>query len=304
MSKFSASDAAFSGFRLVRENLRSVSVWMLIMTVTSIISSIVMIHFFGKEMNAFSAAIPAPGAEPDLEKMQQALEGMMPALLFSLPYTTLIYGVLYAGVNRLVQRPHDKGFAHLRLGMDEVRQAAVWALYSLVLFTIFVFGNTLSRVLLTIAGPGGALLALLVLIASISCAIYLAVRLSVAMAATFAEGRIVFLKSMPLTKGHFWPMLGAYFLAVVMCVIVFLLLMAVVSGVAAIISGSLETSAKLIQADTTSLKVLLSPMGMAQSLLSGVWSVLTNLILFTPIPTIYMALKGGGEAQPTSNGNW
>src|SRR5689334_4457065 len=83
MSKFSASDAAFSGFRLVRENLRSVSVWMLIMTVTSIISSVVMIHFFGKQLEMFSASMPPPGSEPNPEDLRKGIEAMIPTLLVS-----------------------------------------------------------------------------------------------------------------------------------------------------------------------------------------------------------------------------
>jgi hypothetical protein len=304
MSKFSASDAAFSGFRLVRENLRSVSVWMLIMTVTSVISSIVMIHFFGKELDTFSASMPAPGAEPNPDDLRKGLQAMIPTLLVSLPYMLLVNGVVYAGVNRLIQRPHDKGFAHLRLGMDEVRQGAVWLMYNLVLFVVFTGGSIVSEMLTTAGGPAGALVALLVFVGMIWAAIYLAVRLSLATAATFETGRIVFFKSMPITKGQFWPMVGAYFLAAVMCVIVFLLLMAVVGGVAALISGSIETSAKLMRADTSSLKVFLTPIGMAQALLSGVLSVLTSLIIFTPGPTMYLALKGDSEAPPASNGNW
>lgn len=303
MSKFSASDAAFSGFRLVRENLKSVSVWMLVMTVFSIVSSIVMIQFFGKEMNAFSASMPAPGSDPNPEDMQKAFEALTPTLLFTLPYMMLVNGVIFAGVNRLLQRPQDKGFAHLRLGMDEVRQATVWLMYNLVLFAVFAVGMALTNVLVSMGGAGGALLALLVLLTMIGGAVYLAIRLSLATAATFDAGRIVFFKSMPLTKGQFWPMLGAYFLAGVMCVIVFLLLMAIVSGVAAILSGNIEASARLMRADTTSLKVFLTPLGMAQTLLSGVLSVLTTLILFTPAPTVYLALKGG-DTQPANVGGW
>jgi hypothetical protein len=302
MSKFSASDAAFSGFRLVRENLKSVGIWMLIMTVFSIASSVLMIHFFGKELDVFSASMPPPGAEPNPEDLRKGLEAIIPTLLVSLPYMLLVNGVVYAGVNRLIQRPSEKSFAHLRLGMDEVRQGGVWLLYNLVLFAVFTVGSTVSEMLTTAGGAGGALLALLVFVGMIGAAVYLAIRLSLATAATFDEGRMVFFKSMPITQGQFWPMLGAYFLAGVMCLIVFLLLMAIVAGVAALISGDIETSGKLMRADTTSLKVFLTPIGMAQSLLSGVLSVLTSLILFTPAPTIYMALKDGGERAATMGG--
>ena len=301
MPKFSASDAAFSGFRLVRENLKTVGVWAVAMTVLSIASSVIMIHFFGKELDTFSAAMPPPGGEPNPDDMRKGLQAVIPSLLFSAPYLLLVNSVIYAGVNRLVQRPHEKGFAHLRLGMDEVRQGCVLLMYNLLLFAVFGFGSTVTEMLTEAGGAGGALVALLVFIAMIWGAVYLAIRLSLATAATFDEGRIVFFKSMPITQGQFWPMMGAYFLAGVMCVIVFLLLMSIVAGVAVLISGDIETSGKLMRADTTSLKVFLTPIGMAQSLLSGVLSILTTLIVFTPAPTMYLALKGGGQR---ADGGW
>ena len=301
MPKFSASDAAFSGFRLVRENLKTVGVWAVAMTVLSIASSVIMIHFFGKELDTFSAAMPPPGGEPNPDDMRKGLQAVIPSLLFSAPYLLLVNSVIYAGVNRLVQRPHEKGFAHLRLGMDEVRQGCVLLMYNLLLFAVFGFGSTVTEMLTEAGGAGGALVALLVFIAMIWGAVYLAIRLSLATAATFDEGRIVFFKSMPITQGQFWPMMGAYFLAGVMCVIVFLLLMSIVAGVAVLISGDIETSGKLMRADTTSLKVFLTPIGMAQSLLSGVLSILTTLIVFTPAPTMYLALNGGGQR---ADGGW
>jgi len=303
MSKFSASDAAFSGFRLVRENLKSVGVWALIMTLFSIASSIVMIHFFGKELDALTAAMQPAGAEPDREEMRKSLEAMVPSLMFSAPYLLLVNSVIYAGVNRLLMRPQEKGFAHLRLGMDEVRQGCVLAMYSLVLFAVLMVGSTVMEMLTLAGGAGGALLALLVFVATIWGVIYLAIRLSLATAATFDEGRIVFFKSMPITRGQFWPMLGGYFLASVMYVIVFLLLMTIIMGVATLISGNIEVSGKLMRADTTSLQVFLTPIGLAQALLSGLLSVLTTLVVFTPAPTMYLALKGGGE-RVANDGGW
>lgn len=303
MAKFSASDAAFSGFRLVRENLRSVGVWILIMTVVSIAYSVIMIQFFGPQLNALSAYMQGGDPEPDPNEVARLLAAAMPAVLISLPYMLLLNGVVFAGVNRLVLRPQEKGFAHLRLGADELRQAAVSLLYNLLFIVVVTFGTVLMRMLSEGAGAGAAALALLVLVGMIVGMIYLAIRLSLATSATFESRKVVFFRSMPLTKGQFWPMLGAYFLAAVMCAIVFLLLMSIVTGVAAIISGDLNFSARMMQADTTSLKAYFSPVGIAQALLSGAMSVLTSLIILTPAPTIYQALKGG-DAPAGENTGW
>lgn len=303
MSKFSASDAAFSGFRLVRENLKSVGIWMLIMTVVSIAYSVVMIQFFGAQMNAISTFMQTAGPEPDQNELAKLLSGMAPAMLISAPYMLLVNGVVFAGVNRLVQRPHEKGFAHLKLGMDEVRQAGVWALLNLVLFVVLTFGMVVSNLLTEAGGAGGALLAVLIFLGMIGGVVYLSIRLSLASPATFDNGKVTFFRSMPLTKDCFWPIFGAYFLAGVMCVIVFLLLMAIVTGLAALISGDLNFSSRMMQADTTSLKAYFSPAGIAQAMLSGAMSVLTSLIIFTPGPAIYQALNGR-DAQPSNDGGW
>ena len=66
MAKFSASDAAFSGFRLVRENLKTVGIWIVVMTVVSIIANALTIKFFGPQMEAAMGLMTDPnGAQPE-----------------------------------------------------------------------------------------------------------------------------------------------------------------------------------------------------------------------------------------------
>jgi len=124
--------------------------------------------------------------------------------------------VLMAAVNRLVLRPSEGAGAYLRLGGDELRQAAVWALFNLTLFGAFLIGSVLTEFFAIMKDGIGALLALLAFVATLGGVVYLAIRLSLSSAATFDAGKVVFFRSMPLTKGQFWPLLGAYFLAVIM----------------------------------------------------------------------------------------
>lgn len=303
MSQFSASDAAFSGFRVVRENLKTVGVWVLIMTVVSIVYSVVMIHLFGPEMNAFSTYIQTAGGDPDPNEAAAVLAKIAPASLVSLPYLIVVNAVMFAGVNRLILRPHEGGLLRLRLGGDELRQAGVWVLFNLTLFGVFLLGGILSAFFGAMKDAIGVLLALLVNVGMLGGLIYLAIRLSLSSAATFDAGKVVFFRSMPLTKGLFWPLLGAYFLAVVMCVIVFLLLFTIVSAVATILSGDLGAAGRLMQADSSSLKAFFTPMGIAQTAFSGLMSVLTTLIIFAPAPTIYKTLREGAVTVE-GNGGW
>lgn len=301
MSRFSASDAAFSGFRLVRENLKAIAVWAAVMTVLSIISNVLAIQYFGVKLEALMSYL-SDNNNPDPEEALRLIADLTPLMLWSLPYSLVVNGVIFGALNRLVLRPQDSRFAFLRLGKQELRQAAVWVLTSLVLMGVLFAGSLVAGFLGGMGGPTGAFLALLGLVGSFCAVIYLAVRLSFAPAVTFETQKITVFKSMPETKGLFWPLLGAYVLAVVMSIIVVLLIWTIVSAIGLVASGDLSATGKMLRADTSSLQAYFTPAGIVQALFSGVISILTTLIVFGPAPTIYRELKGGAPDAPTTGG--
>lgn len=302
MSKFSASDAAFSGFRLVRENLKAVGVWAAAMTVLSILSNVLAIQFFGPKLEAFLSYM-SDNSTPDLDELARRAADLTPLMLWSLPYSLLLNGVIFAALNRLVLRPHDSRFAYLRLGAAELRQAAVWLLMSLVLMGVLFLGSAVGGFLGALGGAMGAFLALLCIVGSMVAMVYLAVRLSFASSVTFDTGKITLFRALPQTKGLFWPLLGAYLLAGVMSVIVVLLIWTIVSAIGMIASGDLAATGKMLRADTSSLQAYFTPAGIVQALFSGLISVLTSLIVFGPAPTIYRELKERG-AGGAGDGGW
>jgi len=304
MSKFSASDAAFSGFRLVRENLKTVAIWAVVMTVLSIISNVLAIQFFGVQLEAFLNYV-SDNANPDPEEFARHLGNLAPLMVWSLPYSLILNGVIFAALNRLVLRHDDSKAAYLRLGAQELRQAAVWLLLSLVLMGVMFFGSLLAGFLGALGGPTGAFLGLLCVVGALCGMVYLAVRLSFASSVTFETGKLTLFRALPQTKGLFWPLLGAYLLAGVMSVIVVLLIWTIVSAVGLIASGDFEATGKMLRADTSSLKAYFTPAGIVQALFSGLITVLTTLIVFGPAPTVYRELKerqGGGDSA--GNGGW
>ncbi|HJV40339.1 hypothetical protein [Caulobacter sp.] len=301
MSKFSASDAAFSGFRLVRENLKTIAVWAAVMTVLSIISNVLAIQFFGPKLELLLGYI-SDNANPDPEEVARRAADLAPLMPWLLSYSLIVNGVIFAALNRLVLRHHDSRLAYLRLGKEELRQAAVWLLTSLVLMATLFVGSAVSGFLGAMGGATGAFLALLGLVGSFCAMIYLAIRLSFAPAVTFETGKVTLFKSLPETKGLFWSLLGAYLLAAVMSVIVVLLIWTIVSAIGLIASGDLSATGKMLRADTSSLKAYFTPAGIVQALFSGVISILTTLIVFGPAPTIYRELKGGAPDTPTTGG--
>ncbi len=302
MSKFSASDAAFSGFRLVRENLKTVAIWAAVMTVLSIISNVLAIQFFGARLEAFLSYM-SDNSSPDPDEFVRLASALSPLMLWSLPYSLILNGVIFAALNRLVLRHHDDRFAFLRLGAAELRQAAVWLLVSLVLMCVLFVGSALSGFMSALGGAPGAFLALLAFVVSCCAVVYLAVRLSFASSVTFDTGKVTLFGSLPRTKGIFWPLLGAYLLAGVMSVIVILLIWTIVSAIGLIASGDFAATGRMMRADTSSLQAYFTPAGVVQALFSGLITVLTTLIVFGPAPTIYRELKDR-EGGASGDGGW
>lgn len=298
MAKFSASDAAFSGFRLVRENLKTVGIWIVVMTVVSIIVNALTIKFFGAQMEAATSLLTDPnGAQP--EEMAKIADQMTPTLLWTLPYNLFVQGVTLAALNRVIQRRSDSRFAHLGLGMDEVRQIVVSILTGLVMMAV-VFGAALLAGVL--AAVGGGAVGVLVFLAAACGAVYLLVRLSLASAMTFDKRQIIFFRSMEVTKGAFWSLLGAYVVAAVMSVIVWLLIFIIVYAVVAIVTGDFSTAGNALRADTSSLSAYFTPSGIVQQLFSGFMAVLSALIVLSPAPTIYRELTSGQAASEEASG--
>lgn len=297
MSKFSASDAAFVGFRLVREHPRTVAVWAVLMTVLSLVMSTVTIKLAGPQMNQFMAMSADNNATP--EEMLSVMSGLAPLLGLSLVYSVALYSVMLAAVNRIVLRPEDSRSAYLRLGADELRQAGMLILVNLMMIGVYFLLAIVYGVLLAIAiaAGGGAISGVIGVVgfAAVVCAmVYLAVRLSFASAVTFDTGKISIMKSWALTKGQSGALLGAYLLAIVMAIIVYLLVMTIVAAVAAIVSGGIGGLGGLFEPDMSSLEAFFTPIGIARAAFAGVISVLTTLIVFSPAPEIYQILKRGG----------
>ncbi|EJL36215.1 hypothetical protein PMI01_01061 [Caulobacter sp. AP07] len=295
MEQFSATDAALSGFRLAREHLKTVGVWAVLMTVASLIVSVVTIKLAGPQLAAMMELSSEPSSDP--QATLKAMEGMGPLFLFSAVYSLVIYSVLLAGVNRLVLRPHDSAGAYLRLGADELRQAAVLVLVNLILVAAY-FGAVIISVLIggvgaAIGGAGlGVALGVLTGMAMVALMLILAVRLSFAGVLTFDTGKVDIRGSWALTKGRFWPLFGAYFVALVLAMVVYALLMVIIVVVGAGLGGGLSAMSEALNPDMTSLAAFFTPAGMVRTLFSGLLSVLIMLIVFAPAPTIYAQLQG------------
>ncbi|MDP3800843.1 hypothetical protein [Brevundimonas sp.] len=296
---FSATDAAFEGFRVVRRHPMALVFWSLFYGIVMAAAFAVM----GPSLIEFVTAseqLEQSGATPTLEDFAPLFQMMGVIFAILLPLSLIASAMIYAAVSRSVLRPAESSFGYLRLGMDEVRVLVV----SVVLFIVFtllmglVFGIVGAVGGMAVAGEAPALWLVVVLLvcAAIALFVWLAVRLSLAIPITMAERRIAIFDSFGVTKGRFWPLLGMALLAGVMSLVVSFL-GSLVSLPLRLATGGLEDLGAL---DGESLPAILQaawPAIAAWVVINAILSALQVAVVYAPFSAAYRDIKG---AQPNA----
>lgn len=307
---FSASDAAFEGFRLVRRNPLALVAWALLYAVLSLASLFAMRNAIGpmiewsERAEAFEDAATAP-TSAEVMAMFQDFGQVLLGLSWLLPVSLIITAMLMAAVARAVLNPQAGGFGYLRLGMDEFRVFVVTLVLGILAFFAWMALTVLVFTLAAVAGAAQAgwmwLFVVVAALAGVAAMIWLAVRLSLAVPITVAENRIAIFDSFPLTRGRFWPLLGMAVIAIVM-VLVVQLLSAIVTMPLSLMTGHAAWSFGGAQ-DAEVLKAALdlsNPWVIASALAEAVVYALTVGILYAPFAVAYRDIKGLGPVTPTA----
>lgn len=292
---FSATDAAFEGFRVVRRHPMALVFWSLFY----ILIMAAVFAVMGPNLISFVSAterLEQSGATPSLEDFAPIFQMM--GLLFAvmLPLSLMASAMIYAAVSRSVLRPSESAFGYLRLGMDEVRVLAVSIVLALVfmvaMFVVFGIVGVVIGMAAAAEAPALWLVVVLLVLAGIALFAWLMVRLSLAIPITMAERRIAIFDSFAVTKGRFWPLLGMALLAAVMSMVVGLL-----GGLVAmpiqIATGGLTGLAEF---EGESLQVLLQsawPAIAAWVVINAVMSALQVAVVYAPFSAAYRDIKGG-----------
>ena len=291
MTAFSATDAAFEGFRLTRERPRIVLVWAALCFLFSVCSAIYLTTA-GRE----AAALLEAGAN------EQTADPAAFAEMMRVLFPTLIMGLLFqcvmaAAVYRVILRPQEEGLAYLKLGMDEVRLAALTFIYVL-LAAVAIFGAVLVAAMIAaivrgVAGQGtGTLMAVLIEVFILGVLFFAAVRLSLAPAITFSERRLAIFDSWKLTRGQFWRLTGAYVLAICGIVAMTILVMVIFTAAVAIAKGGdLRAAGGFFNPDNSSLQAYFSLTTVLYLVVSAWITALSYAVMIAPAAVAYRALS-------------
>lgn len=222
---FSATDAVFEGFRIVRRRPVTLVWWSLFYMVVMAFTMTVIGGSLIRLVNA-AEALEAAGT-PSPEDFMPILQLYMGVFAVVLPISLAAGAVVYAAVSRAVLRPDESRFGYLRFGMDEVRVLVVTVALGLMFMAsggvMFTLAGVVGGLAVSLEAPWLWLVAVLLGLAAVAGMIWLAVRLCLAVPITVGERRIAIFDSFRLTRGRFWPLLGMAILAGVLSLVVGLL---------------------------------------------------------------------------------
>jgi hypothetical protein len=216
---FSASNAAFEGFRITRQQPLAVLVWGVVWLLGLLAMGMAMMP----AMMPFAEEIVAAGGDP--EKLSAGAQAaILSSLWFVAPVGLVVQALLAPALYRAVLTPEARRFSYLRVGMDEVRALVIFAATAAISFALSYGGDALERLA---AGAVGTWLGILIGTAVSMASIYLAVRFSLLAPRSVRDGRFAIKPALATTKRLFWPLLGMGVIAGVMAVLVVLLLVVV-----------------------------------------------------------------------------
>jgi hypothetical protein len=300
VAEFSASDAAFTGFRVVAERPWAVAIWASLQLIVSLAFELFVAYSAGPAFTKLGQiGLQPPGQDPAavLELFRQTA----PTYLVLFVASLVLNAVLYAAMNRAVLRPTEARFGYLRLAADELRQLGLFAIFAglgiAAYITMLLVATVVIVVIGLVAGESMALaLGLAVMLPAIICAfVFLAVRLSLASPMTFETRRINLVAAWRLTQGRFWPLLGTYFIAFALSIVVILLTFAIALAAIAVVGGGLGALKAAFEPDMSTLMAVLTPPHLAYVTVFAIGQALIWPVTITPPATIYRTLTGAAN---------
>lgn len=303
MASFSATDAAFEGFRLTKEQPRTLLIWAAFNLAISVVSLVLLIGLGGSSLAAMMEMEQAAGAQADPAQAMEALRSLGLIYALVLPVALITQSMLGAAVYRAVLRPADGGVGYLKLGADELRLIGLSVIYFLLMIAGVVGVTLLASIVVgligaTLGGPAAALIGVGVGLFVGGLMIFVIVRLSLAGVITFAQRRIAVFDSWSLTRGQFWNMVGAYVLTLAAIMVIVILSLIIFTAIAAIASGGdFAAVGTIFSPDVSSLAAYMTPTMVAYTVFGALLNAVYYAAMFAPHAVIYRALTGGTEAE-------
>jgi hypothetical protein len=270
---------------------------------------LILVNSMGPALTGLTAS----GGTRNPAQMMAAFHQLGPFYLYAVVFGLIFYPIVFGMMNRAVLRADEVGLAYIRLGADEVRQLGLILLlavigtvaYLLVIIAIAIVAVGVSAMFGMRPGAqpeigaslGLGLVVAVAVLAIVGAWVYVWVRLSLASPLTFATRRINVFGSWAMTRGLFWPIFGAYAVAVILALIVSLLTLVISLAISGLAGGGLSA---LMHPDTSSMGAWLTPARVVNLVIQSISTALVLPILLTPAPAVYRHLTGAADTGVAS----
>lgn len=291
---FSATDAAFEGFRVVRRKPMVLVWWAAFYLVSFALIFLVAAGPIAGLMAAVSDMESAGtvATPEDFEPIMMAYASILPLVL---PLGILIGAVLSAAVARSVLEPGKSAFGYLRIGMDEVRVAVVTLVLTIVIglaaMVSFGVAGFVAGFLTAADVPGAPLIMVLVFLAAAAFMIWLSVRLSLAIPITVAEKKFAFFDSFKVTGGRIWSLIGMAVIAFVMTMVVGILTSIIFFPITMGLGATIDWQS-LEGMGAMGILQAVGPMVFVAIVLQAISSSLSAAVMYAPFAAAYRDIKG------------
>jgi hypothetical protein len=285
MIRFSASEAALEGFRLTRERPGTIFGWGVVYAACVFVIGRLMLVSLNPQLVELTRK--KDFSQQDIDQVSGMLAQSWPAFMLVLVLLSALYSALMGGIYRLVLRPGEKGFLHLRFGKDELRLTVVNLL--LIAFGMVCLTAELAAVAAAEQQGGMATIAAMVLPL---VTVWIGVRLSLATPMTFALHRFSIRESWRASRGKFWPLLGMITLAAIFYVMVWLLISIIGAALIGLAGGADAMS---------NIRSLAGPAIVGVALyvfLQLILQVIQVVMLYAPFAVAYQQVHGDQPANP------
>jgi len=284
MSTFSPSEAALEGFRLTSERPGAILAWSGVYFLGIMAIAGVMVAGIGPKFIAFLRDDSLQSGDiAAVARFGDMLAQSWPAFIVALIIAVFVLAILTAGMYRIILRPQEQGFAHLRLGADEVRLAVT----HLILVCIGVGSLTVAELALNVASRviGGGLIMSVLALAAILLMTWVGVRLSLATPLAFVEKRISFASAWRMTRGKFWRLLAMILLSLLFYVMIWVLF-TIISVVIITLAGGQQAMTSMAHPSVVTVLALIVSMAI-QLLLP----ILQAVMVYAPFAVAYDQLR-------------
>ena len=226
---FSPADAAFIGFRFVKERPSAVAAWAAVSLVFNLLSAFVGLVLGGQALRTFQAQA---GKVDDLQTVFQLLIPASPALIAIAAITLAGMALIYSSALRLFLGKEDHvGF---RIGEDERRVAltiiAFTGIYFAVTVVVLIGLGLAANISEAFSNFIGGFFVWVTPLALFAATTFIIVRLSLTPIIAVDRKRISLKESWVSTRGHFWPLAGALVLSIGLFVVMAFLALMIVAA--------------------------------------------------------------------------